>query len=334
MTATPVSQVHPKLFHYTSEKGLFAILESQCLWATHSQFLNDTQEMRHFSEILPKLIQPELIRRANELASTHEEAKRYLEENGGPENVCAEEASRLAESMCTTLLNPDPNEFLFEFYVASFCTPDGAYDEVRNHGLLSQWRYYGQNGGYALVFDTVQLEQLIGQEHAKWGDRLSLGEVGYSSEPFGVLVNRIENIPDLLDAFKSCHFKSPEECAPLLEPLMSCCIHYKHWAFSEEREVRLVDVLNSPRMQQEHLKSGTPLLERERHIFKREDGTEVPHIRLFEGLTHERPCLLPIERIIVGPGPTQSEREKKLRDFLDTAGYNIEVTCSNMPIRF
>lgn len=309
-------------------------MESQCLWATHSQFLNDTSELRHFSDTLPKLIHPELVRRATEFSKTNDEARQYLEKNGGPEKVCTEDAHGLGKLMCETLLNPDQNELLFEFYITSFCTPDGAYDEVRTHGLLSQWRYYGKNGGYVLVFDTLKLEQLIGQEHAQWGGRLSLGEVGYSSEPIDVLKNKIEDIHNLLDAFNKCYFKSAEDCAPLLEPLMSCCIHYKHWAFSEEREVRLTAVLNSPRMHQEYITSGNKLNERQRVLSKKDDGTKVPHIPLFEGLKHGRPCILPIKRIIIGPGPTQIAREKKLKDFLDENRYAIEVSCANMPIRF
>ena len=314
---------------------MFAILKSQCLRATHWKYLNDAREMNHFSERLPSLIQPELIRRANNLAEVNEMAKQYLAENGGVAEVCSEEARGLSNSMCETLLNPDPKELLFEFYVTSFCTPDEAYAEVRNHGLLSQWRYYGEHGGYALVFDTLKLEELIGQEHAQWGGRLSCGEVGYSSDPIDVLVKKVGSIPEFLDAFSRCHFASPEECAPLLEPLMSCCIHYKHWAFSEEREVRLVSVLNSARMNFEHLEASTPVLERERHYFKRQaDPTEVPHIRIFEGLQHDRPCLLPIRRIIVGPGSNQKQREKALNDFLGTVSYDIEVTLANIPIRF
>lgn len=334
MNKVALSQAYPELFHYTSARGLFEILKSQCLWATHWEYLNDTREMHHFSDWLPSLILPELIRRANEIAETNADARQYLSANGGPERVCADEARGLAKSMCETMLNPDPDEALFEFYVTSFCTPDDAYAEVRTHGLLSQWRYYGQNGGYALVFDTRQLEVLMGLEHTQWGGRLSCGDVGYSSDPVEVLVEKIESVPEFLDAFRGCHFRSPEECAPLLEPLMSCCIHYKHWAFSEEREVRLVYVLNSPKMHQEHQRDGTTLIERDRHLFKRDDGTEVPHIRLFEGLKHERACLLPIKRIIVGPGPTQDERDRNLKDFLREAGYDIEVTRARMPIRF
>jgi hypothetical protein len=34
-----------RLFHYTSAAGLYGILESGCLWATHYRFLNDNREL-------------------------------------------------------------------------------------------------------------------------------------------------------------------------------------------------------------------------------------------------------------------------------------------------
>ncbi|HEX3755058.1 MAG TPA: hypothetical protein VHV26_08280, partial [Rhizomicrobium sp.] len=33
-----------RLFHYTSSHGLYGILESGCLWATHFKFLKDSNE--------------------------------------------------------------------------------------------------------------------------------------------------------------------------------------------------------------------------------------------------------------------------------------------------
>jgi hypothetical protein len=199
--------------------------------------------------------------------------------------------------------------------------------------LLSQWRYYGQEGGYALVFDTTGLEHLMELEHSQWSCRLSVGEVGYSSDSPETLAKRMDSIPALLETFKKCQFDSQEACEPLLEPLLDCCIHYKHWAFAEEKEIRLVAVLNSQKMRQEHEDAGAPVIERERHYIQRDDS-QVPYLCLFEGLEVDRDCRLPVRKIIVGPGPNQEQRETKLRTFLREAGYNIEVTCSQIPIRF
>src|ERR1017187_4880845 len=44
-------QAEPELlYHYTDEKGLIGILESQNLWASHYRFLNDYEEGRGVKE--------------------------------------------------------------------------------------------------------------------------------------------------------------------------------------------------------------------------------------------------------------------------------------------
>jgi hypothetical protein len=333
MTYKRLSDVHPHLFHYTCKDGLFSILKTQYLRATHWQHLNDLGELKHFQELLPNIIMPELVRRFNEMASINSEAKQILDAEGGLDAFCSKQAKLLADIMCEPLLHHSKSKRLFEFYVTSFCTHDFAYAEVRNHGLLSQWRYYGQNGGYALVFDTAELEKLIKLEHSQWLCRYSCGEVGYSSDPQEVLAERIESLPAFLEAFKKCQFDSPEAFEPLLEPLLDCCIHFKHWAFAEESEVRLVAVLNSQKLHQEHVAAGIPVIEQKRYYFQRDDH-EVPYLHLFEELKVKRPCRLPIRKIIVGPGPNQSQRETELSSFLRNAGYDIEVVCSRIPIRF
>lgn len=335
MTNIGISNVHPELFHYTSEKGLYGILETQYLRATHWRHLNDERELLHFYDVLPDFIMPELVRRANEIALENGKAKQWLFGQGGVDAYCKGQAKGLAEAMYGPLmLNADQNEHLFEFYVTSFCTPDGAFAEVQNHGLLSQWRYYGRDGGFALVFDTAELERLMEREHSLWSCRLSCGDVGYSSDSQEVLAKHINALPTFLDAFKKCQFDSQEEWAPLLEPLLDCCIHYKHWAFAEEKEVRLVVILNSQMMLREHELAGTPAVERERHHFLTPNQLQVPCLHLFEGLEVDRACRLPIRKIIVGPGPSQKQREATLRIFLRDAGYEIEVSCSCIPIRF
>src|SRR5262245_10539375 len=35
------------LYHYTSQKGLLGILDSQALWATNLRYMNDSQEFQH-----------------------------------------------------------------------------------------------------------------------------------------------------------------------------------------------------------------------------------------------------------------------------------------------
>lgn len=322
---------HPELFHYTSVAGLEGILTSQCLWATHWQYLNDSAELQHFAtEQLPKLIKPGRLALLNEHCRQDRHIARQVAQHGGADLLCEEEARGLASAMRESLVHVNPSEQTFEFYITSFATPDGAYEGVRAHGLLSQWRYYGKDGGFAIVLDTAELEKLMDLEQQERKSRISLGEVAYASDSPDVIESRIGALRSLQDAVDRCGFKSPEECLPLLEPSLQCFIHYKHWCFAEEREVRLVAVLNGQKARDAHIADGTEWPERERHY-----SNGVPRIHLFENLKlPERPYPLPIKWILVGPGPGQNAREMKLRALLERLGYDIPVALSDFPVRF
>lgn len=47
------------LYHYTDQKGLLGIIGDKCLWATHSQFLNDLSEYRIVFDALQEKIKTE-----------------------------------------------------------------------------------------------------------------------------------------------------------------------------------------------------------------------------------------------------------------------------------
>lgn len=329
-TERPVREAHPELFHYTNLDGLEGILRSQYLWATHWQHLNDAKELEHFANTLPQLVKPGRVELANILARQDDNFKHWMAANGGVDLLCEEQSQGLAKVLLESVVNPDPMKQLLEFYVTSLCSPEGAYEGVRAHGLLSQWRYYGQQGGYAIVLDTAKLEELMYLEHDRWKCQISLGDVGYSHETPDVLESRIDALQTFRKAISACKFESEKEWEPLFDPVLQCFIHYKHWCFAEECEVRLVTVLNGPKMREVHKEEGTEWPERERHYYN-----GVPRIHLFDGLeVLERPHRLPITRILVGPEPGQRKREAELLALLDELQYDIPVTLSEMPIRF
>ena len=112
--------VSATLFHYTSPAGLHGILSSQCLWATHIDYLNDTQEYRYLAEIV-----------------------REVEEEG----LLKEFDKRILRFLWLAI-GKEVGE-LPNVYVCCFCESDN---------LLSQWRAYGSGAaGYSLGFKGTDL---------------------------------------------------------------------------------------------------------------------------------------------------------------------------------
>ncbi|MCX7249619.1 MAG: DUF2971 domain-containing protein [Burkholderiales bacterium] len=330
----PVSDTHPELFHYTNEGGLHGILRSQFLRATHWQHLDDTQELIQLRETLVELIHPTLLLETSGRAQSSSEFRHWATDSGG-ENVFARTlCQQLTDSMNQTLLNDDPQSQIFDFFITSFCTPPGNCERVREHGLLSQWRSYGRNGGYAIVFDTVGLETLMKVEASQWSCLLSLGDVGYSSDALEVLFQRLEHLPQLVTALRDFITRPTAESShAVLRPFLECATRLKHWAFSEEHEVRLVVILDGTLMHRVNVADGIVVKEHPRSTFNR-CGSPVPCLNLFDGIGVDGTPRLPIRRIIVGPGPDQADREAILTDFLKQYDYTIPVTRSEIPVRF
>jgi hypothetical protein len=334
MSQVLVSTIHPELFHYTTESGLRGILQSQFLRATHWQHLNDTQELIHLGETLAEHIQPDLLLETSARAHNSSEFRQLVTERGGEIAFVRSLAQQLTGLMNQTLLNGDPQSQIFDFFVTSFCTPPGYSEYVREHGLLSQWRSYGSNGGYAIVFDTARLETLMEAEASRWSSLLSLGDVGYSADSREVLFQRLDVLPHLVQTLVSFAIEpTAESSEAVLRPFLECATRFKHWAFSEEHEVRLVVILDGTLMHQENAFDGVTVKEPPRASFDR-CSMSVPCLNLFDGIETHRSPRLPIQRIIVGPGPSQAERVIVLKELLNQYGQAISVTRSEIPLRF
>jgi hypothetical protein len=327
-TSLTVAQAHPELLHYTSVMGLVGILESQSLRATHSAFLNDSMEIALFFEnrlasLLESGIRAELaadpqLRVLPQFARTPEEAdatiRRYARE--------------MADAIRTT------SNRLHQPYL--FCLSAPANARVSADGLLSQWRGYGKDGGYALVFDTDRLEQLLKSEgssfwyaHAQWGDvhyhqddddlTHAEPEITAAEETMRSSIRRFMQNP------------VPEELEPTFEAVNTLSCLYKHWGFHEEREVRIVAIPPSEDLIREGPLNGELRPTRQLKTFVR-NGTPIPYLDLFaQDHAHEGGFRLPITRVIVGPHPQSSLRRYAVEELLRTKGIAAHVVVSRIP---
>lgn len=307
-----VSEVHSELWHYSTADGLAGIIQSKQLWATRVDYLNDSEEfVGFFNEVLPSVFD-----RLN------------------------------VEQMRHNGINPDElrvffRDVLSQGYWTFICSlaaidkddPDKGW--LTENGRLSQWRGYGSGGGYALVFDTSQLEGLMKREADLFADtQLSLLDAEYGMHSPDSIChgeNRVRmneliaELPDLVARMRV----DPDEAAFRLfnELLFPLAVARKNRAFREEREVRLVVTFPNPAKQAE-LDSCSGHKKPEVYHHNRR-GVPVPSIHLFEGLELTD---LPIKRIVIGPHREKHGRFAAVRSLLDTNGFHeTAITVSKIP---
>ena len=169
--------------------------------------------------------------------------------------------------------------------------------------MLSQWRGYGRNGRYALVFDTRQLDDLLALEwRAHFWAKLDIEKVVY----FEGSETLEKEFPDLLatttQLLSRILYKKSYSDIDIFTPFSRAATLLKHRGFREEREVRIVACPQSARALADRGKRnellGWPPIKKVRlqRILKK-------YVALFESLN----ATLPIKRIIVGPGANQKK---------------------------
>ncbi len=310
----PVHEEHPELMHYTTADGLMGIVTSKTLWATHSRFLNDSEEVIGFLDNrLPMILKPEL--------------EKHVSGSVGYDlldQLLKGVRAGFKEAQAQTQ----------DHYMTSFCT---ASDEwVSSNGLLSQWRGYGQDGGYAIVFDTKGLDSLLRNDAGHYHDSeetLVFGDVQYDEGTEGLSFvcdeQVLRHVQRVQECFAEClRHKKPWQDYGAFDSIAVLSTLWKHRGFKEEREVRTVVGEPSPYIQRELANEVTTPFRRI-YAFPR-NGIVVPCIHLFEDQKLET---LPIRRIIVGPHLDKVQRKKAVEVLLQNHGIDAEVAVSATPFR-
>lgn len=329
-TKKTVSEAYPELLHYTTVAGLSGILDSQSLHATHAAYLNDSTEIKLFfrerlAKILEAGIRAELasdsqLRVLPKLASTPQEA----------DAVLVRYAAETAEAIRTV------SERFNQPHFVCFSAP--ANTRIARDGLLSQWRGYGKDGGYALVFDTAELEGCLGREATTfWFQHVQWGDVHYHQEDDDLAHAE----PEILEAEESlrgairAHIKDPSATTleSTFEPVATLSCFYKHWGFHEEREVRIVAIPPTEELVLQGREAGETRQVRRSKAFNR-NGTPVPYLDLFArdpGPPTNANERLPIKRVLVGPHPQSELRRLAVQEMLRVRGIPAQVEVSRIP---
>lgn len=323
-----VTEQYSELMHYTTAAGLAGIVSSGCLWATHAAFLNDAEEMKHFFDArLLDICLTEVLPYANELARSPEVAKN-MDAEGGVSRVARAESESLATRLRSATLTFN-HPYVFSMSAARD-------PRVSHSGLLSQWRGYGPDGGYALVFDTVEFDRLLKLEgaafqyqHAQWGDVHYYG-VDSSNQPSTEDVAESEAVLRTGIA-KLIRGGTAEETEGFYQAISSLSCLYKHWGFWEEHEVRVVTIPVDAEIARLSAAAGETRPQKPFKTFLRA-GVPVPYLELFTSPhSGAMPPRLPIKRVIVGPHSQKALREQAVQRLLAAHGYDVEVVCSQIP---
>jgi hypothetical protein len=317
------SDVYEKVYHYTTWDGLLGILKNQTLWATHYKFLNDYLEIVLFRDKLISLILPYVREAYEKSVKQSPHIQQQIDQKGGLDQLVHHDAEVVVDAQYRVTGD--------EIYILSFCGQH-KMSYINNNGLLSQWRGYGSGGGFALVFDTRRLEEILDIEVKRFEySVMHLSDLIYSddedrltdefSEDLFVIADDVRN---LFDPTKST---VEEKDLKGYKEFVNCVSRYKHCGFSEENEVRAVilpTVMDREYLDLAKTNDVTLKPEKERK-FREKNGQLIPYIELFDSVGIE----LPIERIIVGPHKEKEARAAALRVMLRNT--EIEITCSDIP---
>jgi hypothetical protein len=304
------------IFHYTTATGLIGILCSGELWSTAYYCANDESELAAGKGILSPLFwaaTSDLIKADDPLVRTFSgrgvDIREYAK--GFEQMITAWSLS----SLCA--------------YITCFCKPSSREDFT--HGLLSQWRGYGSDGGYALQFSKKKLLAEIEKANDPKDVNYELQDVYYSSEnklKQEVLTHKeafLQAYKEHLDELaKPLDFKNTTMRNPIagllggpLEALLDYLIHTKNPHFGEEKEIRL---------------SVVDLVVRKPNVlptsYFNRAGLVVPYKRTPKTTFDVLKCL---EWIVIGPSPRMTARFRSVVQLVRQLGLSIDVRPSHIP---
>ncbi len=328
---TEVYEAHKHLYHYTNLKGLKGILESQTLWATHFRHLNDSSEITLMRPLLDAKVFEIINTIIRKKTKDSFKYRRFLEKNGGITQVSRKQTRDYTDIFYErSFLGSLDKGPLTEPYILSFCAHTDHNNYVKENGLLSQWRAYGGDGGYALVFDTKRLEECLKVEVRTYsyscfffGDIVYDNQSGKFEEAF---TNLHKGLEDWLNSLADGK-KSPSE--KFFEPLFDAATRFKHRGFDEEAEVRVSAAPVTGAYAKEISESAPDSDASSYRIFKsilKKDGSHTPYIALND-VPNKQP--LPIIRIIIGPQRDQEQRAKDVKHLVGK--QSIQIVCSETP---
>ena len=270
------------LFHYTTAAGLLGILDGSAFWATDLRFLSDAQEAVYARETLVDAVLNVDTSALPLGHPAHDHPEEFEKEFTEYKNLVVGELN-------------SPN---FPVYVTCFC---------ESGDLLSQWRAYGSDHGYAIEVKADALKTAVEQIPSE-PPEVSLMQVRYGPDAAVEVVATA--MRDLGKDTNLGHYGVHAHYMAL--HLTAMLAGVKHPGFREEREWRVVAAFEYEASELVRFRSAPMAI--------------VPYIEV----------PLPKEAIVtirVGPGRHVDVREAGVRRLLRTVGCEAPVVHSEVPLR-
>jgi len=296
---------------------MYGILASNTLWATHFQFLNDTQEFRAAQNSLEAFVRGRMLAR---LVALKINKKIEVKEGVVLRDLADGEAKKIVKIFYDVIFS-----HVEPFVLSAFLCSKSDERHFRD-GNLQHWATYGRGAGFALQIDPTRLSELFRKETERYAHGGFFGgPVEYveddrsprgMQEEYATLASvALQLMESLLDD------EAPKpEIEKSFLPFNRANAFIKNSYFSHEREGRIAFYRHKsvPEKKKSH-----PI-----HILAK-GAHGIPYIHLFDGelLGPESP----IERIIVGPHPENARRRLALESYLTSKKWNIEVSESKIP---
>jgi hypothetical protein len=301
------------LYHYTTAEGLKGIVEHHELWATSAYYLNDSSEIMYgygiLDEALGQWLRTKMPHENSLSRGLAESLRRYFGHDALKRNI------------------------ITPVYLTCFCEEDN---------LLSQWRAYGNAGGYNVGFKVpmegivyglvpeppVYTAKCVKVEYARDNQMRRVLEILHSLLP-------ILDEPEVTEAVRSLDALSPFGFSWFLrtvqEILVEESIGFKDAAFDVEKEWRFV--VRSRELLKQGLDDGDhtnlPI------NFRISNGQLAPYVKI---IPSKAPWLsdgqiLPIASVRCGPRGDRISSSMAVRMLLDGKGYKAaRVDRSEIPL--
>lgn len=288
----------PPLFHYTGAHGVRGILNSDRIWASGAQHMNDSMEVIYGYDIMMDALRKKV--RSGKLP---------------------ERSQKVFGDVLRAVEQPDSP--FADAYFASFC---------EKGNLLSQWRAYAGTQGFAIEVDPLVIHGELTLTTKAPARNLRLAKVEYDPHRQHEGFKQIFN--DLIETIEKQQGDLKVLTVTLTEfvriVLSSWAATVKHPGFQEEQEWR---VIFQPMITLEEKYHST-----EQFVVRVEDFALVTHVELMPSdilPSHgKNGPKLPIKSITCGPNVSMRSTMRALEILLRNNRYEgVQILKSEIPAR-